>query len=161
MTAPNAFELLGLPARFALDLAELERRQRAAFAHRATEGAMESSMEGAMQGGPNVDLERINDAYRVLKDPILRAELLFELRGWSTKSAPDPALLERVFQERDAIERAKAAGDEARLFEFARVGAQTSGIDPGVPVRPSRRRGAAETAPRRTESRRRSRGRPR
>jgi DnaJ-domain-containing protein 1 len=134
VTEPNPFELLGLATRFAIDRTDLERRQREAFLRRG------HSAE------PSLELERVNDAVRILKDPLSRAELLFHLRGWSTKSAPNPELLERAFRERDAIESAQADGNDARLMELvgsarqrrdALVASLAALLDAEVPSKPT------------------------
>lgn len=88
--ASDPFQLLGLPPRFDLDSAELERRQRELSVARHVDG-------------PHA-LEALNDAVRTLKDPLSRAERLFQLRGWSLRANADPATLERVFAEREQID---------------------------------------------------------
>ncbi|MFO1339148.1 MAG: Fe-S protein assembly co-chaperone HscB [Burkholderiaceae bacterium] len=73
------FTLLGLPARFALDRAELDARWRAVQAQVhpdkfAAEGA--AAQRVAMQWAV-----RVNEAHQRLKDPLSRAAYLCELRG--------------------------------------------------------------------------------
>lgn len=105
MGAPkNPFVVLGVPARFGLDPAELERRQRELYA--------------ASEPAKRVTQADVNEAYRRLQDPVERASFLFGLRGWSTKAPLDPDLLKRVFSEREQIEKAQARGDEAFLLDW-------------------------------------------
>ncbi len=94
----DLFTFLGLAPRFALESAELERRQRELFVERQGEG-------------PRV-LETINEAVRILRDPATRAEQLFGLRGWPLKGSPDPVLLERIFTDREFIDQARKKQDK-------------------------------------------------
>jgi molecular chaperone HscB len=73
------FTLLGLPAKFALDGADLDQRWRTLQGQVhpdkfASEGA--AAQRIAMQWAV-----RVNEAYRRLKDPLTRAAYLCELRG--------------------------------------------------------------------------------
>lgn len=104
MSFENAFAILGHEPKYNLDLRVLERKQREAFVARQGEGALA--------------LEAINEAYRLLKAPLTRAELFFELRGWSTQTRPEPATLERVFAERERIELARASADVSFLSDW-------------------------------------------
>lgn len=97
----DLFAVLGITPRFALELSELERRQRDLYAERQSEG-------------PRV-IEGINEAVRRLKDPVTRAEQLFQLRNWPTKGPPDPVLLERVFTDREFIDQARKRHDSAGI----------------------------------------------
>jgi hypothetical protein len=100
--SPDCFSWLGMTPRFALDTSELDRRQRELFLAKSAEG-------------PHT-LEAINEAMRLLKDPISRAEQMFLLRSWPTESEPDPVLLERVFADREFIDAARKRGDVAALY---------------------------------------------
>ena len=100
----NSFEILGLEPRFAVKPEELERLQREHFA--------------AQSSGKRVTLEAVNEAYRRLKDPVARAELLFTLRKWPPKAPLDPALLESVFTERETIDAARKRCDSAFLSDW-------------------------------------------
>jgi hypothetical protein len=98
----DCFSRLGITPKFALDSSELDRRQRELFVARAAEGPC--------------TLEAINEAMRVLRDPVARAEQMFHLRSWPTESEPDPILLERVFADREFIDLARKRGDVAALY---------------------------------------------
>ena len=72
---------------------------------------------------------RLNEAWRTLKDPLLRAEYLLHRSGWTKKAgenaAGDPALLMEVMELREALEEVdlKRADAGARL-ESARADAR-------------------------------------
>lgn len=104
MTEENAFTVLGLVPRYGIEEAELDRRQRQLYVTKSVEGALA--------------LEQLNEAHRLLQDPVARAELLFDLLGWPKQAAPDPSLLEWVFNEREQVEAAKARGDEDFLWDW-------------------------------------------
>lgn len=87
---PNPFHILGLEPKFDIDPAELDRRQRELTLERRSQGPLA--------------LETLNQAVRLLKDPVSRAEHLFQLRGLPLRSVPAESLLERVFVERERIE---------------------------------------------------------
>jgi hypothetical protein len=82
-----------------------------------------------------------------LKSPVTRAELLFDLRGWSTKIEPEQTLLERVFAARDAIASAKQHGDKAFLLDWASTARKRYDAlcaDLGVYLDDETKRGSAE-----------------
>lgn len=117
------FVFFGLPRKLTIDLADLERRFRELsrqfhpdYFYNATTGERLASLERASY---------LNDAYRVLKQPLDRVEYLLKLEGIAPAgrapagaNAPrlEPGLLEEVFElneELDAIRRARAAGEPA------------------------------------------------
>jgi molecular chaperone HscB len=106
------FEVLGLPRRFAVDLAALERRylelSREAHPDRAT-GTAGQAME-------------INQAYRTLKRDLPRAEHMLQLEGVTIgdNRAVAPALLAEVLELREELAEAKAKGDRALLKRLER-----------------------------------------
>jgi molecular chaperone HscB len=109
--ADNDFVLFGLPERFALDRADLDARWRRlqASAHPdkfAAEGA--AAQRVAMQWSV-----RINEAYKRLREPLLRAAYLCELRGADigaeSNTAMPAAFLMQQMQWREALDE---AGDE-------------------------------------------------
>jgi len=108
------FSLFGLPARYALDIAELERawRELAARVHPdryAT--AAPSEKRVAMQWAA-----RINEAYRVLRDPLARARCLCEQAGVDLQAESNTAMasafLMQQMQWRERLDelRGNAAG---------------------------------------------------
>lgn len=114
---PDAFELLDIEPKFSLDLADLARRQRTLLAelhpNRRSSVASDSDRTFTAQG-------EINDAVRQLRDPTTRAELLLKRAGQSlpTVQLQAPALLDRIFEQRQAIEAAIQRRDAAALSDY-------------------------------------------
>jgi DnaJ-domain-containing protein 1 len=104
VSVSDAFSTLGLVPQFALDLRDLEQKQRELYV--------------ACSRGDTSALEDVNEAYRVLKSPVSRAELLFERRGWSIISRPNPEVLMEVFAERENIDWLRTEGDVAALYAW-------------------------------------------
>jgi len=107
--ADDHFSLFGLPARFDVDAAALERAWRdvAARVHPdryATASAAERRV--AMQWAA-----RANEAYRQLRDPLLRARYLCEQAGvdlqTESNTAMDPAFLMQQMEWRELLDEAR------------------------------------------------------
>jgi molecular chaperone HscB len=111
------FSFLGIPRKLHLDAADLEQRFRALsrqfhpdFFYNATPAERRASLERSSY---------LNDAYRVLKQPIARVEYLLTLEGLTAggpqeaaKQVP-PALLEEVFalnEELDEVRELRSGG---------------------------------------------------
>ena len=122
------FELLGLPHRFALDPAELERR----YLERSREVHPDRQAERFALGGPEetagglAGVDRVaaagramevNQAYRALRRDLSRAEHLLALSGITIgDNEPVPqALLLEILELREALAEASASGDQATL----------------------------------------------
>ena len=78
------------------------------------QGADKARAEGASS--------RINDAYKTLQNPLLRAQYLLSLRGIhlaedETAKVEDPELLMEVLEARETIEEAQSEEDLAELKE--------------------------------------------
>ncbi len=111
---PDCFELFGIEPKLSLDLFELEQRfyELSRKVHpdrflRATPAERERSLELSAH---------LNDAYRVLRNPITRAEYLLKLQGieaGDSRQAP-PELLEEVFALNEALEEVRGGGAAAR-----------------------------------------------
>jgi molecular chaperone HscB len=114
----SPFDVLGLPPRFALDLAVLEARvrdlQRALHPDRHASGTP-AERRAAMSRAVSV-----NEAYRALRDDLTRAAALLPE---SPAQPADPAFLMEVMELREglaearadgAIERVRKLGDEVR-----------------------------------------------
>jgi len=111
------FELFGLEPGFALDRVALERAYREIqgrihpdrFAH-AGDAERRASMQWTT---------RVNEAYRVLQNPLERARHLLELNGvdvaLETNTAMPVDFLERQMALRESLEAASAARDAAAL----------------------------------------------
>ena len=111
------FELLGLPASFAVDSAQLERRYRDLQSQVHPDrfaAASEAERRVAMQFAT-----RANEAYRTLRDPVGRARYLLSLKGYDTgeesNTAMPPDFLMQQMEWREATGEARAAGDTAAL----------------------------------------------
>ncbi len=123
MSAPDYFEFFGLPPKLALDLADLEQRfyRLSRELHpdrfqRATPAERERSLEASAI---------LNDAYRTLRDPILRAEYVLKRQGLAadSKQVP-PELLEEVFAMNEALEERDAKQLEAGRARFEKLRAE-------------------------------------
>lgn len=103
------FERLGLPRRFSIDLAELER------AYLARSRAVHPDYHLAGSGGERgASLElsaAVNEAYNTLRDPFARAEHLLKLEGGPSaaeqKQMP-PEFLAEMLEARERIEETRA-----------------------------------------------------
>jgi molecular chaperone HscB len=129
------FSFFGLPRRLAIDVADLERRFRALsrqfhpdYFYNATTAERLASLERASY---------LNDAYRVLKQPLDRAEYLLKLEGLppvgqhQDATAMEPGVLEEVFalnEELDGIRAARESGVAPADLE-ARLDAAQRPID--------------------------------
>ncbi|MFJ1298409.1 Fe-S protein assembly co-chaperone HscB [Pseudomonadota bacterium AL_CKDN230030165-1A_HGKHYDSX7] len=109
MAADDHFSLFGLPARYALDDAALEHAWRAVAAQvhpdrYATASAPERRV--AMQWAA-----RANEAYRQLRDPLLRARYLCEQAGidlqTESNTAMDAAFLMQQMEWREMLDDAR------------------------------------------------------
>jgi molecular chaperone HscB len=117
----DAFDVLGLAPALDLDLTTLDQRyrdlQRALHPDKfvnASSGERRESLSRAVS---------VNDAYRLLKDELKRAELLFT-RYTGTKpdagqATAEPTLLMEVMELREDLARAKKARDVARIRKLA------------------------------------------
>jgi molecular chaperone HscB len=113
----NHFELFGLPPRFGLDAALLDRAYRELqgrvhpdkFAH-ASDTEQRLSMQWAT---------RVNEAYRTLRQPLARAQYLLEQKGIDARHDSNTAMPAEFLMEqmewREAAEEARAAEDADEL----------------------------------------------
>ncbi len=113
----NHFELFGLPQRYRLDAAMLDRAYRELQSQVHPDrfaGAADAEQRLALQSSA-----RVNEAYRALKDPVLRAQYLLGLHGIDAVGETDTRLpmefLERQLERREEAEEAAAAGDDRTL----------------------------------------------
>jgi len=118
------FAVMGLPRRFGLDPAGLDRRHKA-----LTRLLHPDRFARAEPRERRISLERstlVNDAWRSLRDERSRAEYLLRLRGIDPagegRAAPDPEFLEAQLEVREALALARAAGDEATRRRIAAEG---------------------------------------
>lgn len=114
----DPFATLGMPREYALDSEALERRyrdlQRALHPDRhvnATPAERRVALNKAVE---------VNEAYRVLKDDVRRAESLLALLGHAAKeTAVDPELLMEVMELRESLSEAKAEKNLPRVQKLA------------------------------------------
>lgn len=117
----DPFSLLGAERRFDLDLSVLEKR------HRELSRALHPDRYA--QASPSerrAALEKaaaVNEAWRVVRDPIRRAEALFQLEGIpvgeTNEPKPSPDFLMDVLEQREALADARAAKDMAKVEALA------------------------------------------
>ena len=107
--AQDHFSLFGLPSAFVLDAVSLERAYREIQARIHPDkfvNSGEAEKRASMQW-----TTRVNEAYRTLKDPVLRAKYLLEQAGmdvgFETNTAMPPAFLMRQMELRESLEDAK------------------------------------------------------
>jgi molecular chaperone HscB len=113
----NHFELLGLPAVFAIDPARLDQRYRELQGRVHPDrfaAASEAERRVAMQWAT-----RANEAYRTLRDPLARARYLLSLKGYDTgeesNTAMPPDFLMQQMEWREAAVEARAERDHEAL----------------------------------------------
>jgi molecular chaperone HscB len=113
MSAPDYFDFFGIERRLNLDGADLQRRFYSLSRELHPDRFMRATAEEREQA-----LEKsaiLNDAYRVLRDPLLRAEYLVSGAGLDPgdeKRVP-PELLEKVFEVNEVLESGDRAGIES------------------------------------------------
>ena len=108
------FERLGLPRRFNLNAAEIER----AYLARSREVHPDFfQMGGDIELRASMEMSAaLNEAYAVLRDPFQRAEHLLQLEGGPSASemkATPASFLEETLQLRMAIEEIREAGPDS------------------------------------------------
>ena len=120
--AASMFAILGMPVQFEVDAAELERRyfaeQRRFHPDRFT-GKPERERQFSMQHSTNV-----NEAYRVLGDPVRRAEHLLLLAGQPARTVEetvrDPVILMRALEMREALAEAQSRAEIDGVLKAAK-----------------------------------------
>ena len=119
----DPFVVLGAPRRFDLDLAMLEKTHRelsrALHPDRFAQSSA-SERRAALEKAANV-----NEAWRMLRDPIRRAEALFRLAGApvgeTNEPKASPAFLMEMMEDREALAEARAAKDLSKVRKLAEV----------------------------------------
>jgi molecular chaperone HscB len=113
----DAFDTLGVEPRFDLDLGALEAR------HRALSGALHPDRyAGKPAGERRMALGKaieVNDAWRVLRDPVRRAECLFARAGVAVgetrEPKPSPDLLMEMLEIREELAAAHKKRDAHKV----------------------------------------------
>lgn len=113
----NHFELLGLPAAYALDPDALEARYRELQSRVHPDRFAAGS--GAEKRLAMQWAARANEAYRTLRDPVDRARYILALKGFDTgeetNTAMPPDFLMQQMEWREGVAEARGARDAARL----------------------------------------------
>ena len=110
------FAIFGIEKKLALDLEDLQRRF---YANSREWHPDRHARAGAAQLAlAEESSATLNDAWRVLRDPVARAEYLLKAEGFDIgeqrgKDVP-PELLEEVFELNMALEEARAGDDNAK-----------------------------------------------
>jgi len=139
--AADHFRVLGVAARYAVDVADLEARYKDLsrklhpdrFA-RADPRARRASLERTVQ---------VNEAWRTLRDPVRRAEYLLERAGVKiSKDDAPPAMLMEIFELRAELAEAQLGGEHHKVRRMAALiqaradgamAAVAAGLDAGTP----------------------------
>jgi molecular chaperone HscB len=117
----DPFATLGLERTFALDLKSVEKT------HRELSRALHPdkfAQAGAAERRMALDkAQAVNEAWRIVRDPIRRAEALFSLAGIAVGETNEPkpsqAFLMEMLEQREALADAKAARDMTRVQALA------------------------------------------
>ena len=117
------FEILGVPRRYHLAAADLER----AFHERSRALHPDKHMkaDGSTRIKTALAASNVNEAYRALKDRIKRAEYLLSLSNIHltderTGHKVAPAFLMEIMELREALMEAKAEGNAAAVEDLAK-----------------------------------------
>jgi molecular chaperone HscB len=109
----DPFATLGIPRTFDVDLPAAEKTHRdlsRALHPDRYVGAGASERRAALAKAVEV-----NEAWRIVRDPVRRAEALLELSGVAVgenrEPAPDPEFLANMLEQRDALAEARGARD--------------------------------------------------
>jgi molecular chaperone HscB len=113
----NHFDLFQMPARFAIDAAQLD------AAYRELQGRVHpDKFASASDPEKRVAMQwatRANEAYKTLKSPLRRAAYLCELNGIDlgieSNTAMPPAFLMQQMEWREALDEARSTRDMAQL----------------------------------------------
>lgn len=119
----DPFLVLGLEPRFDIDLDALERRHRelSRVLHPDKYAGAPAS-ERRLSLGKAVE---VNEAFRILRDPIRRAEALLARLGVEVREGkepkPEPQFLMQVMEDREALADARAARDRGKVAKLGRT----------------------------------------
>jgi molecular chaperone HscB len=117
----DPFETLGIAPSFDVDLPSVEKRYRelARVLH-PDRHLGESAGERRMNLGKAVE---VNEAWRLVRDPIRRAEALLRRQGVHMEEGKEPKaapeFLMEMMEQREALSEAKASGDPAAVERLA------------------------------------------
>ena len=117
----DPFETLGIAPSFDVDLTSVEKRyrelQRVLHPDRHVGG---SPADRRASLGKAVE---VNEAWRLLRDPIRRAEALLRRHGVRIEEGkepkPEPEFLMEMMEQREALSEARTSGDPAKVEQLA------------------------------------------
>lgn len=119
----DPFATLGIARLFEVDLAAVERTHRELS--RALHPDKYVSATASERRAALSKAVEVNEAWRVVRDPIRRAEALLRLAGVAVgedkEPAADPEFLMEMLEQREALGEAKAARDLGRVRAMAKV----------------------------------------
>jgi molecular chaperone HscB len=127
----NPFEVLGFSPGYDIAADQLARR------HRELSKVLHPDKFTGSGGGERREaLSRaveVNEAFRILRDPVRRAEAIFSLSGIAVGETNEPKaapnFLMEVMEQREALEDAKASGDTAAVRALGDgIAAQTTRV---------------------------------
>ena len=117
----NHFQIFGIPEGFEVDVPALEAHYREL--QREVHPDRFASASQAEQRASMQLATRVNEAYQVLKSPLMRAEYLLQLQGidpeFETNTAMPAEFLAGEMERRERLEEAVAAGDWERLIALS------------------------------------------
>jgi molecular chaperone HscB len=117
----DPFATLGFPPKYDIDLRAVEKTHRELS--RALHPDRYASAGASERRAALNKAADVNEAWRIVRDPVRRAEALFALAGvevGETKEPkPDAELLMEVLEKREALADAKAARDAAKVHALA------------------------------------------
>jgi molecular chaperone HscB len=128
----DPFATLGAPRHYDLDLTVLEKT------HRELSRALHPdkfAQAGASERRSALEkMANVNEAWRIVRDPIRRAEALFQLEGFAVGETNEPkatpAFLMDVMEEREALAEARAANDLGKVRKLAAgIGARSKAAE--------------------------------
>jgi len=115
-TPSCAFGLLGLPRRFRVDHKALD----AAYFQALARTHPDRFTDPLEQADASEMAAQINEAYRTLRDPLLRAQVLLGDADHADKNAAlPPDFLMQMMEVRETMEQAEMEGDTDKLRELA------------------------------------------
>ncbi len=120
----NPFQTLGIPETYAFDRSDAEKKHRE-LSKAVHPDRYQSSGASERQAAMHMALE-FNEAWRTVRDPITRAEALYQLRGVAVgdgqEPKPTPAFLMEMMELREELEALKESSDaDARTNGLARL----------------------------------------
>jgi molecular chaperone HscB len=117
------YQILGLAPRYRVELSELEERYHAQS--KLFHPDRHVKADGPTRVKNALATSELNQAYRVLKDPVKRAEYLLELQGVKVAAEGPgaakvaPAFLMEMMEQRETLAEARAEGNHEKVSELA------------------------------------------